>query len=178
MTIICALHEPGVGTWIGSDTFTNRDNRKMESGQKWVIRGSRAMSSAGLYLTHNIIQENADELLSIDNKPHEVSKRLRELLIENGFTVKPSEGEPGWMRSHVIYATNEGVWHFGPDGTRYPVNAGQMCADGSGQDFAYGAAHACQLCGAPAQIGAALAAAITLDNGCGGEPFIHLLKSE
>lgn len=37
MTIICALHEPGVGTWIGSDTMAIRDG--LRSGAR-IVNGA------------------------------------------------------------------------------------------------------------------------------------------
>jgi hypothetical protein len=64
MTIICAIHEPGVGTWIGSDTMGERDGRRVNNGSKWTILGSRAIAAAGLALTNNIITYNAEVLLS------------------------------------------------------------------------------------------------------------------
>ena len=177
MTIICAVHEPGVGTWIGSDTAAFRDGtRRLDCGQKWTIRGTRAMGSSGSHVISNIIEDQADSLLAVsDETPFQLAQRLRKMLIDFGFSIKPYEGENGQLRAWVVFATESGVWHFTTDGGVYGIGAGHFCADGSGERYAHGAAHAC--CGsAPGMVNAALSAAIALCDGCGGIPFIHLQK--
>ena len=178
MTIICALNEPGVGTWIGSDTMATRDSLcRFDRGSKWTIGVGAAMASAGTHITTNVIQAHSEELLSGDVPPFELAQRLRKLQIDYGFTTRPDEGKVPWLQAWIIYATPLGVWHLTTDGGAYSIGAGHLCADGSGEQFAYGAAHATQSSGAEAQVSAALAAAIALDDGCGGEQWAHLLKA-
>ena len=183
MTIICAIHEKGVGTWIGSDTAAFRDGvRRSDCGAKWVVRGARAMASSGSHVIHNLLEENADSLLAVSEATHfQIAKRLWNILTDFGFVPAPCEGERGQIKSWVIYATEHGLYHFTNDGGSYDIGVGEFCADGAGEKFAYGAAHASQYLGARGMVEAGVSAASALSQWCGGAPFIHLLplsKSE
>jgi len=181
MTIICALHEPGIGTWIGSDTACSKDGlRRLDRGPKWTIVGSRAMGSAGSHLLANIIDEHSGELLNFDGTPFQLARKFRKLLTDYEFAPKEEGGEAPIYRSYVIYATADGVWHFTVDGGVYAIGGCKFCADGSGEDFAYGAAHfsLANHGSGKGTIIAALQAAIDLSDGCGGDPWLHLLPAQ
>ena len=178
MTIICAIHEKGVGTWIGSDTTAFRDGiRRHDCGPKWVICGTRAIASSGSHVIHNLLEAHADRLLAVsDITPFEIAQRLWDILTDFGFVPSPCEGEKGQVKSWTIYATESAVYHFTNDGGVYAIGSGEFCADGAGEKFAYGAEYALGSIPTVTRMTRAIEAAIVLCSGCGGEPFVHLLK--
>lgn len=179
MTIIAAVHEPGVGSWIASDTLAVRDGVRHDMRTlKWVVYGSRALGVSGSQALTSLVDRHKETLLALGKHPFDVIWDLRRLMQEHGAKPKDEEGRLPWMETWVIYATPLGVWGFGTDGAVASLPAGEMMADGSGHQFAFGAWEA--TAGQPAsdRLAAAVLAAMKRDQYCGGKLKIQCLREE
>jgi hypothetical protein len=177
VTIVCAIHEPGVGTWIGSDRQETRGwRRQFLRGGKWVVGAHWAVGVSGSAVLLDILAEEP-AWLAADVTPRQFVKALRERVTADGWArAKDADDDGGPPRydGRLILASAREVWE---------VDAAMHCrqADavfiGGGEEYAEGAAHA--LCGMSGEkiLKAALDAAIACHAGCGGDPFIQLLKA-
>lgn len=178
MTIICAMHEPGVGTWIGSDTQAVRGGVIQYNPSKWARHGNIAIGSAGSHLLHNVIEREIAKPEFSAFTPFEMVQHIRRELIAVGYVPKVTEGECPIIQAWFIIATPTNVYHAATDGA--VLEARGFCADGCGDLLAYGAAHVSSNYGFPPNkiIHDAVDAAISIDPNCGGHVFTDLLKCE
>lgn len=178
MTIIAALHEPSVGTWIGSDRLSVARNRIAPfAREKWSIAGSHAVAFAGAGRANDLMRRWVRETnFATFADPLDVATALRDALKADEWGALKNSGDPLSFDVEALYASQRGAWDIDAGFSINGVDAGVLVARGSGIEYAYGAAHA--LRGRPAEtvLRAAIDAAIAHDTGCGGEPFIHLLK--
>lgn len=175
MTIICAAKGPD-GIWIGSDTECRIGDRRMPTAPKWAFHNGRAIGISGLHRGVDLAKRYADSLLS-DDDAWRASLYLCKLLQEDGW--QPDEKEKAiptyelWgiaILGGQIYRV-AGDCHFSAQpGCTY-------FAGGSGMDFALGAMLECARShDEPALlVERGLEAAIALDSGCGGEPWVKKL---
>lgn len=178
MTIICALHEPGVGTWIGSDSMACAGDVKAPAHvRKWVFAGAWAIGQSGHPRALSLAEKNAEKLAAI-SCPFDLATTLRDMLRDDGFVVEPGGGAPSDYGQRWLLARADGLWDSDGGGNVVRVNAGSLWARGSGRDFALGAAFAApDTMSALHVVAGAIQAACYYDSGCGGEPFVHLLKA-
>lgn len=182
MTVICAVHSPDEGTWIGSDSQVTLGGASRVAGsmQKWIIGDGCALGVCGSAAILGMLHHHDDEL-DQSWTGHEVWKWLCEKMGEFGVVPGHSEGDPVFVNSAFLFATPEGVEFI--CGTGGPVKAhdGLMVAAGSGADYAQGAGYALLSAGVTDYaniVSTALEAATVFDCFCGGEPFIGLLAYE
>ena len=178
MTVVCAYHELGVGTWIGSDTVAHRDGVVYFGVSKWVVHGDRAIGISGSHVVQNIIEDRAEHIFSGTNY-FRVAQRLRSVMIEFGaHPEKSDDGNIPNISVWGIYATSAGACILSTDGGVLEIPSRVMCADGCGDKFALGASHALYGAnlGGEDLVRCSVQAAISCSTGCGGEPWVYLLK--
>lgn len=181
MTITVALHQPGVGTWIGSDRRTCLGGQVADFTPKWTVApcGRKAIAYAGPGRGIHLVQEFQARLFGARD-PYDVAARLRQLIQEDGWTPSTEAGDPSHYGGSAIYAQDDGVWYIACDFVVIPIPPGRLWADGSGRDYAQGAAHALTILGTTdggALVRTAIEAACANDRYCGGAPFLDLLRS-
>lgn len=179
MTIICAMHEPGVGTWVGSD-------RRVTSGlaivsditPKWAAFEGGGIAVTGSNPFRTAIFERSSEV-----EAGWSASELRIWLVSvwEGIGVRPKEepGEASWFTGWTIHATPARILVLCPGFGTAAVPDKTLFACGSGSDAAEGAAYALRSAGvvdARQIVETSVHAAIKTDAGCGGEPFVHLLR--
>lgn len=169
MTLICALRRGGE-TWIGSDQYgTFADGVRVRTGPKWIL-GAWAIGHAGALRAKNLIQANM-ECLS-HNEPFEVANAIRELLHTDRWSILDRPGDPENYDQNWILASGRGVWVV--DASFSIVPSKEFVADGSGRDYALGAAAVAE--GGPKQVlEAAIRATVKLVTHCGGKPWVRKL---
>lgn len=178
MTVLCALHEPSVGTWIASDRLETRGwGRRLLPGGKWVLGSHWAAGISGNAVLLDVIREHED-WLSADMSARDFAKALVEHRRDSGWApVKsdPDDGGPPRYDGRFILASAKEIWEI--DAAAHCHRSVAAFA-GGGDDGAQGAWFACQAIGVPASraIRIAIEAAIDQHAGCGGEPWVHLLK--
>ncbi len=180
MTIICALHEPGVGTWIGSDRRRVFGGVPADWQAKWDILGGAALGISGNGRAVTVLHRIAPDLLAAHADPHAIYDAMRAALRADGFKPEVKDAYGEYFCAWAIYARADGgIWGISGNGCITPVPTGTFWADGTGDKQAMGAAHALQAGGWPtsALVRRAVEAAIALDHECGGEPFVHLLEA-
>lgn len=179
MTIIAAIHEPGVGTWIGSDRQeTIGWHRRFLVGGKWVIGAHWAVGVSGSGALLDMFDEE-QAWLARDVTPRQFAKALRERVIADGWARckdADDDGGPPRYDGRLVLASRAEVWEI--DAAMHCRRADTVFT-GGGDDYAIGAHFACLQLGVPTNIAmrTALDCAIAHHAGCGGEPFIHLLKA-
>lgn len=173
MTIICAVHR-GDRTWIGSDTLVRRSNIKINNGPKWVRWGKWAVGTAGDLRAVNIFEQKTKRLFDDLQDPFDFSERVRSMLPEYGFDLKPGDMEatPNSAQD-MILASSEAIWNVCCDFSI--VNVGEYWADGSGMAFALGAMHSVRQADPETMIRAGLSAAMAFETGCGGDEWVEVL---
>jgi len=181
MTIICAYHQPGIGTWIGSDRLVTMDGYALAERPKWIVRAGWAVGVAGDKRTLNLLESQAETLLDEPPGAFTVASRIRDMLRADGYVPGDDPG-PQDLGNQIIVAHHSLAWHVDSGFGVVEFPEAMLCAAGSGGPEARGAGHAL---GAPTVSGgvtdgrvlveSAIRAAIALDIHCGGEPWVHLL---
>lgn len=175
MTILCAIHEPGVGTWIGSDRQWTSGNRRIIAEPKWAVHGLWAIGVSGDGAVNCAVGQKIADLIGFEPEVAGITTRLLKMLPEIG--IKPIEND-GSARNYdqgFLIACPGAVWRADGTGCIVPQAA---TAGGSGSEYALGALYANRGGPARGRLEMAIAAACYWDTGCGGEPCIHLLKAE
>lgn len=179
MTTICAVHVPGDGTWVGADTRAcYGESWVLGPAKKWFGAHGWAVGQAGDLRCANLIEHAVSDIFHKCDDPLTVCDRIRKLLKDNDFNKDDEPGPPTYEQGMIICAPKScgrGIWTLGSDFGFVAIAEGELCAEGSGREFAVGAAHA-TAAGGREKVEAALAAAITYDRGSGGEPFIARLE--
>lgn len=177
MTIICALHQHGE-TWIGADSRTSFGHQVYDHTQKWLVAtdGALAVGLCGSGRARYLLEQVGEELF-FQADAHSVAKRLHQAIIDDGWPLKKEDGGPNWITGGAIYADTTGVWQICCDFGVNAMPSGVFLADGSGEQFARGAAHtvARHEAGPEQVVGVALEAACRFDSGCGGRLMIRRL---
>lgn len=177
MTIICALHEPGVGTWIGSDRRREFDGVPVDVCTKWSGQHGKALGLSGNGRAVTILHATAERILA-EPTPLDALRLMWDVLERDGFKPENNEQFGKVFRVWSIIATPESIHGIASNGCITEVPSGVFWADGSGEKQARGAAWAMMnSCGCRPEdvVRTAVRAAIANDIWCGGEPFIHLL---
>ena len=175
MTIICALHKPGYGTVIGSDTHETYGCAALPLLEgKWVIGSHWAAGVCGNAKAFDLIEVNARELLSPDITPYAFSSKYFALLREDGWEPIKGQGNPIRFNARIILASAREIYDISDDGH---VRRGEWVATGCGEEFATGAAHVLRLQNASPEmvVRTAVNTAIQFSTGCGGEAWIQSL---
>jgi hypothetical protein len=182
MTIIAALHDPALGTWVGSDSQATCGGIRYTLGMKWIFHETAAIGVAGNWLTYNIVERHKEEIFEA-GCAFDIAQFLRQKLLEHGFKPEEKSGEAENIFSYSIYATPSEVWDFSPDGAAVQSPPLQLCVSGSGGDTALGADRG--LCigarwsgatvTAESRMCAAMMAAIDLEVYCSGPINLRLL---
>lgn len=178
MTVICALHEPGVGTWIGTDSQATIGGDRVLPGPiaKHVEVGRFWLLMSGHPRSRSLVEQNA-EALAKHWDVFALATAIRDVLKADGWHPTGDKGEAEDFGQRVIFAAPEGIWDSDGSFNLVPWPSGELCARGSGCEIALGAAHA--LRGRPPQdrVRAALDAACAINTGCGGPLFIRLVEA-
>lgn len=173
MSIICALKIQG-SVWIGSDgRVTDGNFICPESVYKWRKLGKVWVGLTG----------NTRSWLLIDGNEYDTAEDahacLRAKIEADGWC---SDDDVSGPKSHgvsSIYVDAVGVWHGHSSGSLTNFG-GSFCAEGSGREYAYGAAHVYdsgEEFDSPREIMyKAVTAAIRYDVNCGGNVFVEKLS--
>lgn len=177
MTIICAVRERGVGTWIAADQLiTATDGSKVGHVRKWVHGNKFAIGIAGSAATIDSVGHHIRKFRHTMSN-FEVAQALRAVYKAMGAVVGDREGIP-LMPNSFIFATADRVSTFCNEGGGTPVGYDDLAARGSGAPYAEGAWSAMRgrQTAMKAKLNTCVAAACEWDTGCGGHPFIALLS--
>lgn len=177
MTVICAMHEAGVGTWIASDTWQTSEGTFVGHAQKWTPVEGGAIASCGTTVARNIIREHRSEIRA-DWTSIQLFRWIKPLLDAHGFKPRAEDGEPPYYGCQFLLATPRGVVSSGGDGGGTDHGDRSFASRGSGAYIADGAAWALLRRGAsPCEIvSEAVTAAIAHGSGCGGDLWIDCLR--
>ncbi|MGQ9369044.1 hypothetical protein [Azospirillum sp. ST 5-10] len=183
MTIIAAITSPSrQSTWIASDTLLIAGSMRQFGRPKWVVRPPWAAGVAGHLRTINLIEDAADEFFGgLADGPAGVSeftRRLRQRLKAEEY--RGTEEGPGPLDfgQAILLARPDGVWAVGCDFSIMPVPADHLAAEGTGREYAVGAAFALATHAALSRrerLAVAVETAMAFDIGCGGEVWLHEL---
>ena len=178
MTILVALHDPkGKCTWIGSDRRIVFGSIIKDHDLKWLVSDDddRAISMCGGARGFHLIKRNEKAIWSCRDV-WAVSDLLRELIRGDDWKVSEGDGSQVYDMS-AIWATNAGVVMICSDFTVIEIPPDTFHADGGGSEIGYGVAYA--LRGRPAEkiVRTAIGAAVKHHSGCGGEPWVHQLRT-
>lgn len=177
MTIICALHEPGRGSWIGGDRRRPFSNVPFDHAMKWTLARGKAIGLSGDGRCVTLLHAAADRILGAETAYLAVNE-LRDVMRDEVSARDENDGTGDLFRVWGIIAAPKSIHAFSGSGCITEIPAGVFWADGSGEKAARGAAHALMHCAAwpPEQVVRnAVRAAIACDIECGGEPFVELL---
>lgn len=177
MTVICALHEAGVGTWIASDTLVSNGDLWVGYKRKWILGSGCALAVTGSNAALTLLEDRNSELNPLWTAG-QVFAWAKAILVEAGFRPKAEEGGTPWFDCSYLFATPEKVLSIDSAGGGITFVSGQFASRGSGSDHADGAAYA--LLGRGVRysevINESIKAAIAHGNGCGGEVWIECLS--
>jgi ATP-dependent protease HslVU (ClpYQ) peptidase subunit len=178
MTIIAAMNEPDVGTWIGADSLVSGGDGVVCGHQdKWFKGLGFALAVSGSNAAATVIR---DTITEVENwwQPSKLWVWTVDLLRYYGFTADNKPGEPGYFSLSLMFATPEYIWTLSPVGDALKFGENQFVAIGSGADVAYGIAYAMERAGQEPQaiIAEAVAGAIELNRTCGGKVQLDCLK--
>lgn len=178
MTIICAMHKQGIGTWIGSDSrATVGAVVAPVSIAKWAFVGLWAIGHTGEPRSLSLVVKHAERLGDIHD-PFDLATALRDLLRDDGYRSEDRHGEPSDYGQRWLIASAIGLWDSDGAGSLTRIQDECLWARGSGRDFALGAGFAApDTMPAKDVVLGAIRAACHYDTGCGGEPFVHLLPA-
>lgn len=176
MTIACALHLPGLGTWLGGDRRTTTEAEVLSDHHlKWLVEDGWALGIAG-DARAGALGQRAGLFDRLGNDPAwSIATTLRKALQADGWHTKDNAGARCFDICMLI-ASAGGVWAAFDCLTPIAMPAGQFVAIGSGRQLAMGAAHALRGRSPRQVVRRAVEAAIAHDTACGGEPWIHFLK--
>jgi hypothetical protein len=177
LTIICAYHKPGVGTWIGSDIQeTENGQRSFLLHSKWARGESWAASGAGWSIHLNVLHSQADYLLADGLSPEIFRERFRNSLLAAGVRPQGERLLPD-LECSLLLAGSGGLYDF-DEHLQYTKRVG-FVAKGSGERYAYGAAHALEPeTDDPMKLlYVSMCAAIHHDVHCGGKPVIGFIPA-
>ena len=179
MSILCALHIPRKGTWIGADSRVTGGLAIYPMPMRKIVRvGGRALLISGNGAMVTLANRHRTRLLAKDD-PDAVAMALVALQSRENFRPEADGAGPLSFKQAFIYATPRGVWDIDVSGSWLSVEAGTLWARGSGSDYALGYDFALRQRNTPPprdRIHDALHAAAMYDAGC-GEPFVieHLV---
>lgn len=178
MTIICAMHEPGVGTWVGTDSrvLSGQTNfighvRKTASIGPWVI------AHAGVPRALSLVARDHERIAAIDD-PFALATALRDMLREDGFVADGSSDDgttdygQRWMAARA-----DGLWDLDGVGSVVEVPTLSLWARGSGRAFALGAGYGMAGRAPHDVVRCAVEAACAFDPQCGGSVFVTLARA-
>ncbi|QCG94975.1 hypothetical protein E6C67_14170 [Azospirillum sp. TSA2s] len=178
MTIICAMHEPGVGTWIGSDQRVTAGNVIVsDCTPKWALVDGGAIAVSGSNAVRTTVFDRSSEI-NVCWSASELRKWLMSIWEDLGVPAKIEDGEAAYFRGGTILASPHRILPLCSAFGASTVPDRALYAAGSGCDFAEGAAFTMRSAGltdARTIMLAAIRAAVHGNTGCGGEPFVHLL---
>jgi ATP-dependent protease HslVU (ClpYQ) peptidase subunit len=181
MTILCAMNEPGVGTWYASDslvtTFGEMNYRVSTKARKWLRGEGFAWGFAGSWAAVTTISESLEEV-EAGWHPARLYRFIREVLVDQGFRGDDkSAGDSMWFNLGSLFVTPKHIYRMDGDGSATISGSGEFAARGSGEFIAEGCAYTLMRRGeAPKEIVTeAVRAAIALDTRCGGEIYVGLM---
>ena len=184
MTIIAAVHVPGTGTWIGSDTMASfhDGDAATYNCEKWIVRDdgfALGVSGSGSMLT---ALRHLYPLVPVPGiiSPFNLSRWLRQVMADIGAKPKDSEGNVSWYDFTALHAWPGGVYSLSSEGGATDGEPNEIIARGSGMAYAIGAwwgsSFRTLLMEPEHKLGLALECANHWAGGCGGKPWVRLLK--
>lgn len=172
------MHEPGVGTWVASDTLVSSGTETVGFTRKWVVRDGVALAVSGSAAVLSLAHEQLE--FDAQTKPTDLAKRLADMLPERGFKPEAPDGQTPYHGFSMLLATPERVLSIDSAGGVVHGFIGGFASRGSGSNYAEGAAWALARQGLrPREImEGAIAAAMAHCRGCGGEMFLECLRGD
>jgi hypothetical protein len=191
VTVIVAARDPRGGVVIGSDSqTTNADDFCQKHTPKWATHGDWAIAGAGYHRGVNLVNWNIEELVR-GLPPHPASmrtleQRLRDMMAADGWRIGLQEAKrddgygPTWSGHSFVVCNSAGlIYYIAPD--RAVIRCPSWMTDGNGQKVAAGAMFALWTAVEQGRVLAedavkvAVAAAMELMDGCGGENRVRRL---
>jgi len=134
MTIVAAIREPNEGViFYGADTMAMRYGMARKV-QKWIVRDNWVCGVSGALRVIDII----DGLEEAPSSAWDFANRAKAAIVADQFELKQDESAP-YQSSDFVYADRSGLFAIGADFSVIEWPNGELCATGSGSDYAYGA---------------------------------------
>lgn len=176
MTIVCAYRLPSGETWLGSDTRVSSEGFIYpERAVKWQRFGKWALTLTGPKASHELALRYAAEVRDCVH-PRGVSGVLMGACKASDWETLENKGGSPVYATNGILVSVEGIWLLSGNGC-VSAPAWGFLASGSGEDFAYGAAHAllqdAESHGGDVVVRRAVEAAIAFRSDCGGDVVVE-----
>jgi hypothetical protein len=176
LTIIAAMHQPGVGTWIGSDRARHDDGRqRLLTGGKWWRSGGWAIGNTGQARSRDALAQYAIEKAPPQDDIADLAVWMRRALTNDGWESRAHQGQPQYFAVDWMVATKAAIWWIGCDFAVTELSLDALHAEGSGCDLAIG--YAWQRQDRPALlVQNAVRCAITFNQHCAGDPWVECVR--
>lgn len=141
MTIVCAYRTPNGETWLGSDTRVSSEGFIYPVRQvKWGRYGRWALAMTGSQSVQDLAGRQSGAIADCEDASS-VSVLLHRAMREDGWDPVENKGGIPCFSTNGILVSADGLWVVSGSGV-VDVPMWGFAAAGSGEDFAYGAAHA------------------------------------
>jgi ATP-dependent protease HslVU (ClpYQ) peptidase subunit len=173
MTVICAVKEPSVGVYIGSDGRTTDNNQVLsDNSPKWyrVDNSEFFVGIAGSYRMANVISR-----LKFKTSPsiYELTDAICDVFNNDSLITKSSNDNS--YNIDLLIANSTTIWDASSDLSPLELPDDALVAKGSGGQYALGAMSVCSDYSKPDMLKMGIKAACLFDHICGGKMFVHLI---
>jgi ATP-dependent protease HslVU (ClpYQ) peptidase subunit len=181
MTTIAALHTPGYGTLIASDTqLTDSTGFKMhmmrmEMG-KWIGANGWYFGISGEFALFNALTPMIHDMTEGVRDERDFLSRMFEVLKDKSFDFRQSDISSPSFGGGYLLVNNSRVWQVDGTMASLEIESDYLIAQGSGSELAIGAGYALRSMADPVlRIRAAMETALRFDVYTGGRIIINLL---
>lgn len=179
MTVLIAI-KGSYSVWIGGDGRVCRgDQIVADDVVKWTEINKFWLGWSGHVRINTLLGLHRKDLLEIRDMVS-LAEAVRALAIADGWTAESEvKGSSIDYQFDLLITDGKRVLRYDGDGSAIlKTEIGDIVARGSGSEYALGAAHAVLADGGTSTnaVGAALAAAVRFNVGCGGDLFIQEIE--
>lgn len=168
------MHVSDAGTiTVGSDRRAT-SGRAFDFDHKWTRLGPWWVGRAGPRRLASVLASIADPAADVGG----LVEQIKAGVADDGWKPIEDAGDPAYYKLQFLAVLGGSAWRINGSFDTMEIPAGELVAIGSGEDFAHGAFHALRDDGLEPEdlVWRCLKAAIELDPGCGGDPFVHNIK--
>ena len=177
MTIIAAIHNPKIGTYISSDKQYSNNYEKRFGEHKWVsITPNFWVGFAGTFRILDVIREHKEDLVDGTESAFIFGNTLIKLITEYGFCPDSENHSSPTFEMQLLVATSLGISEIEGNFACFKIPSNTLAVAGSGSHFAMGAGYALKgKVDSKKLITTSVKAACSYDISSGGNPWVHLI---